>query len=318
MESEHGLRGQATNLIITATTTAMRYQTLLIHHGEYQTLWQQPGLIQVGPQITDGPESLRLIELSVVALQDALRRRGWATGGVLIQYTDPFLLRAAPIRGIRQWPGPKLLACGDIHHGPDPIGCLQRYCANEPHDAVLLTFNPALRQEVQQHLPVPVRCLAPTFFRYPAATPSTTPRMELLHVGSLGPHHPRRRLLVEALLRRQNLPFRHTTTRSAKEAAELYAQYALVLNVPLNHDLNHRVFEVMAAGVPQVVFGHPSLLGDNSQLIKRQDLFWAQSIEDLEALVMELFLKYDQTQIKAVPPPPYWDLEALLKQALAP
>ncbi len=37
----------------------------------------------------------------------------------------------------------------------------------------------------------------------------------------------------------------------------LYAEHALVFNVPLNH----RFFEVMAAGVPQVVFGDPGLVG---------------------------------------------------------
>ena len=101
----------------------------------------------------------------------------------------------------------------------------------------------------------------PSFFRYPAATASPTPRLELLHVGNLGLHHLCRRELVEGLLKRQQVPFRHTTTANAEEAARLYAQHALVLNVPLNHDLNHRLFEVMAAGVPQVIFGHPSLLG---------------------------------------------------------
>ena len=296
----------------------MRTLTLLIHHGAYQPLWQQPGLIQVGPQIADGPESLQLKEQSVTGLQNALKRRGWASKGVLLQYTDPFLLRAAPMRGIRQWPGPRLLACGDLHHGPDPVGTLQQYCAAEPHDAVLLTFNPALLHFVQQRLKVPVRGLAPTFFRYPAARPNPKPRLELLHVGSLGPHHPRRRALVEALLQRQQVPFRHATTRNANEAAQLYAQHALVLNVPLNQDLNHRLFEVMAAGVPQVIFGHPSLLGDNSPLANRPDLFWVQSIEELETLVKQLFSEPTRLQTSAVSPPPYWDLKALLKQALAP
>ena len=296
----------------------MRTPTLLIHHGAYQALWQQPGLIQVGPQITDGPMRLRLTELSVTGLQNALQRRGWAAKGVLLQYTDPFLLRAAPMRGIRQWPGPRLLACGDLHHGRDPLGILQQYSAAEPHDAVLLTFNPVLLQNVQQRLPMPVRCLAPTFFRYPAAKPSPTPRLELLHVGSLGAHHPRRRELVEALLRRKQVPFRHSTTRNADEAALLYAQHALILNVPLNQDLNHRLFEVMAAGVPQVIFGDRKLLGDNSPLAKRSDLFWANSIEGLEGLVQRLFA--DTNQLKSIPvePPPYWDLGALLKAALAP
>ena len=296
----------------------MRTPTLLIHHGAYQPLWQQPGLIQVGPNITDGPTALRLTELSVAALCNALKRRGWASKGVLVQYTDPFLLRAAPMRGIRQWPGPRLLACGDLHHGPDPVGTLQHYSATEPHDAVLLTFNPALLGIVQQRLPMPVRCLAPTFFRYPSATPSSTARLELLHVGSLGPHHPRRRELVEALLRRQQVPFRHATTQNAEEAAQLYAQYALVLNVPLNQDLNHRLFEVMAAGVPQVIFGHPSLLGNTSTLANRPDLFWANSIGELEALVRKLFTAPNKLRDSPIEPPPYWDLKELLKAALAP
>ena len=295
----------------------MRTPTLLIHHGPYQPLWKQPGLIQVGLHLTDSPESLRLTQLSVTGLRNALQRRGWAPIGVLLQYTDPFLLRAAPMRGIREWPGPRLLACGDLHHGPDPIGTLQQYCAAEPHDGVLLTFNPALLEDVQQRLSMPVRCLAPTFFRYPAAIPSPTPRLELLHVGSLGPHHPRRRELVEALVKRQQLPFRHCTTSNAAEAAQLYAKHALVLNVPLNHDLNHRLFEVMAAGVPQVIFGDRKLLGDISPLINRPDLFWANSVDELENLVQRLFA--DPNKLKSIPvaPPPYWDLKALLKKALA-
>ena len=296
----------------------MRTPTLLIHHGAYQTLWQQPGLIQVGPQIDDGPESLKLIELSVTALHNALRQRGWASSGVLIHYTDPFLLRAAPMRGIRQWTGPRLLACGDLHHGPNPIETLQQYCAAEQHDAVLLTFNPALLQDVQQRLPMPVRCLAPTFFRYPAATPIPEPQLKLLHVGSLGPHHPRRRKLVEALLERQQVPCCHATTTNANEAARLYAQHSLVLNVPLNQDLNHRLFEVMAAGVPQVIFGDRSLLGNNSPLADRPDLFWANSIEDLEILVQKLFAEPNKLKSIPVEPPPYWDLKALLKAAFAP
>ena len=122
-----GCRAKRRSAIIAVTTSAMRTPTLLIHHGAYQPLWQQEGLIQVGPQISDGPESLRLTELSVAGLRNALRQRGWAAQGVLIQYTDPFLIRGAPMQGIRQWPGPRLLACGGLHHGPDPIVTLQQW-----------------------------------------------------------------------------------------------------------------------------------------------------------------------------------------------
>ena len=91
------------------------------------------------------------------------------------------------------------------------------------------------------------------------------------------------------------MPLRHATTSSPEEAAALYAQHALVLNVPLNHGPGHRFFEVMAAGVPQVVFGDPGLVGEHSHLA-------------------------DPERLRAIPvaPPPYWELKDLLKAALAP
>ena len=74
----------------------------------------------------------------------------------------------------------------------------------------------------------------------------------------------------------------------------------------------------MAAGVPQVVFGHPSLLGDNSPLSNRSDLFWVQSIEELEDVVKELFSDPITLRTRSVDAPPYWDLKNLLKKTLAP
>jgi hypothetical protein len=237
---------------------------------------------------------------------------------VLLHYTDPFLLRAQPLRGLLHWCGPRLLVCGDLHHGERPLDALAAYLEAEPHDAVLLTFNPAMLSAVRQRLRVPVRALPPTFFRYPAAERVPQPRLELLHVGSLGPHHPRRRELVRALQARGRVPFCHATTSSPEEAAALYAQHALVLNVPLNHDLNHRFFEVMAAGAPQVVFGDPGLVGDHRHLAERPDVFWASTVEELEALVLRLFAEPARLRAIPVAPPPYWELKDLLKAAFAP
>ena len=255
---------------------------------------------------------------SVEALLAVLQQRGHDRRAVLLHYSDPFMLRSAPLRGLRHWPGPRLLACGDLHHGSNPIELLAAYLEAEPHDAVLLTFNPALVAEVRQRLRVPVRCLPPTFFRYPSALPVERPRLELLHVGSLGPHHPRRRELVAGLQARGRLPFRHASTSSPEEAAALYAQHALVLNVPLNHDLNHRFFEVMAAGVPQVVFGDRGLVGEHRALAERPDVFWASSLEELEELVLGLFAEPERLRGIPVAPPPYWELKDLLKAAFAP
>jgi hypothetical protein len=216
--------------------------TVLFHYGADQSHWRRPGLIHAGPALSNGPNSVAIPVASIAPLQAALARCGAAKAGVLLHYTDPFLLRAQPLRGLRHWRGPRLLVCGDLHHGTSPIETLAAYLDAEPHDAVLLSFSPALLREVRQRLRVPVRSLPPTFFRYPMAVPLPQPRLELLHVGSLGPHHPRRRELVEALSARRRVPFRHATTASPEEAAALYAQHALVLNVPLNHDLNHRFF----------------------------------------------------------------------------
>ena len=52
-------------------------------------------------------------------------------------------------------------------------------------------------------------------------------------------------------------PFKSEASRLAEprlwKAATFYTQHALVLNVPLNNDLNHRFFEVMAARVAQMI-----------------------------------------------------------------
>ena len=88
--------------------------------------------------------------------------------------------------------------------------------------------------------------------------------------------------------------------------------------VPLNHGQGRRFFEVMAAGVPQVVFGDPGLVGEHRHLAERPDVFWASSLEQLEALVLQLLA--DPERLRAIPvaPPPYWELKDLLKAVLAP
>ena len=296
----------------------MKAVPILFHYGEFEPLWQQEGMIQAGPRIGNGPDCIHVGLPNMEALKNGLALHGMVSKAVLLHYTDPFMLRSAPLRGLRRWPGPKLLICGDLHHGPDPIGTLAAYLEVEPQDAVLLTFNPVLLDAVRQRINVPVRCLPPTLFRYPGAKPVEQTRPELLHVGSLGPYHPVRRDLVTTLQARGRVPFRHATTANAAEAAALYASHALVLNIPLNHDLNHRFFEVMAAGVPQVVFGDKGLVGEHRALAERPDVFWASSLDELEEMVLSLLADPAALQGIPVAPPPYWDLKTLLKAAFAP
>ena len=296
----------------------MQAVCVLFHYGEFEPLWQQTGMKQAGPRMANGPACIHVAHPNVEAIKQGLVLQGVVSKPVLLHYTDPFMLRSAPLHGLRRWPGPKLLICGDLHHGPDPIGTLATYLQAEPHDAVLLTFNPALLNAVRQRINVPVRCLPPSFFRYPCTKPVEQPHPGLLHVGSLGAYHPIRRDLVTTLQARGRVPFRHATTANAAEAAALYASHALVLNIPLNHDLNHRFFEVIAAGVPQVVFGSPGLVGEHRALAERADVFWASSLDELEELVLGLLA--DPAALAAIPvaPPPYWELCTLLKAAFAP
>ena len=295
----------------------MLRQAILFHYGPFQPLWQQPGLIQCGPRIQASEVCLHVADPDVRAIQAALLERRLPTQGILIHYSDPFLMRAAGLRGLNQWCGPCLLVCGDLHHGPAPLETLEAYVQQQFHDAVLLAFNPALLAEVQSRLPVPVYCHPPGFFRYPRRARAQSPVPKLLHVGSLGAHHPRRRDLVEAIQRRGRIPFQHVTTETPEQAADLYAAHALVLNVPLNNDLNHRVFEVMAAGAPQVVFGSQSLLGPLRQFANRADLIWVDHLEQLESTVLEL-LKDPARWMQPVTPPPEWSLQQLLKACLGP
>ena len=84
------------------------------------------------------------------------------------------------------------------------------------------------------------------------------------------------------------------------------------------HDLNHRFFEVMAAGVPQVVFGDPGLVGEHRYLAERPDVFWANNLEELEEIVLKLLAEPQLLRAIRVAPPPYWELRNLLKAAFAP
>jgi len=295
----------------------MNRPTLLFHYGPYEPLWHQPGLVQCGPRVTPGDHAVAVVTPTVPALMGALRARGLASAGVLIHYTDPFLIRAGVLQGLSQWPGPRVLVCGDLHHGPAPIDTLVAYHQQQFHDAVLLAFNPILLTQVQSRLPVPVHCYPPGFFRYPARRRHLAPQLQLVHVGSLGPHHPQRRSIVEALQRRGRVPFLHVTTTSAAQAADVYAANALVLNIPLNNDLNHRFFEVMAAGAPQLIFGHPALLGPLQQFAHRPDIHWVHGLEQLETVANQLLHNPGLDRLP-VAPPPQWPLSQLLQACLAP
>ena len=65
-----------------------------------------------------------------------------------------------------------------------------------------------------------------------------------------------------------------------------------------------------------MIFGDRSLLGDNSPLANRPDLFWANSIGELEAVVQNSLL-INKASSHPHRKTAYGDLKELLKLALA-
>tara|TARA_Y100001968_G_C19137384_1_gene609769 strand:- start:83 stop:769 length:687 start_codon:yes stop_codon:yes gene_type:complete len=197
-------------------------------------------------------------------------------------------MRSGGLKGLRNWNGPKLLVCGDLHHGPSPIDTLQQYQTREFHDSVVLTFNPILLEEVRIRLNVPVFCNPPGFFKYPIRVRDNYLKRQLLHIGNVGPYHTKRRELIERLISRQRIPLVHKTTEDAEGAADLYCRYALALNIPLNNDLNHRFYEIISAGAAQIIFGGQELLGPLNEFKDLKGIYWVNSINNIEQLVISL------------------------------
>jgi hypothetical protein len=74
--------------------------------------------------------------------------------------------------------------------------------------------------------------------------------------------------------------------------------------VPLNHDLNHRFFVVWRLVCPRWCLAIQA--------------WWASTIEELEPMVLRLFVEPEHLLAIPVAPPPYWGLKELLKAAFAP
>ncbi len=287
---------------------------LLYHYADYQPLWAQENLIQAGPFISTNSPGIKIVNHSVRGLKTSLEEIGLNDKSILIHYTDPFFLSKFPLEGLNKWHGPKLLACGDLHHGNQPLNTLDNYLKEEAYDAVLITFNPSLLGKIRSFTNIPVHSYPPSFFRYPKIKKEKSPIMHLLHVGSIGAYHDERRQLITSLIKRENIPFSHVTTSSSLEASVLYSKAALVLNIPLNNDLNHRFFEVMGADTPQIIFGDPSIYGPIRSYDHRPDIFWASSIEQVESITNELLSNKSYLNSIQVEPPEEYSIESLMKK----
>jgi len=269
--------------------TGARY--FLYHYSDFNR-WLEKDLLQIGPNIKC-EQGIICMNLDAGLLYKSLGC-SLKDCNVLFYYTDNFYIRSSPLRNLRSWVGPKILVCADLHHGNQPLETLEGYLRTEVFDAVLLLCNYPLLHKVRLMTDVPVRFLPPSFFRYPEVERSKSPKPALVHVGNIGVHHQERRMIVEELLRRKKIPFFHYTTDTPEESVDIYADYAIALNIPLNNDLNHRFFEIIGGGCPQIVLGSKEILGNIESYELRGDIFWVDSISQIEQVAEDLLSRVDE------------------------
>ena len=141
---------------------------------------------------------------------------------------------------------PKILIVGDTHHLNRPIQSLLNYVEQESFDVIISEHD---RHHLHYFAEAghPRSIWLPGFAANPhRRQPQNSYQHPLVFIGSAGQFHPYRRYLLEQI-KKQGFPLFHTQAPQC-QAADLYNQSLISLNISLNGDLNLRVFEVLAAG----------------------------------------------------------------------
>jgi glycosyltransferase involved in cell wall biosynthesis len=141
---------------------------------------------------------------------------------------------------------PRVLLVGDTHHMGMPIQKLVAYAKQEKFDRIILDHT---RHHARWFFEAGLKNLhwIPAFdFTFFPRTPSPIPSRQFSFVGQAGKFHPYRCRVIESL-KKSGLPMEMLRGTPA-EAADIYADSVVTLNVSLNGDLNLRVFEALAAG----------------------------------------------------------------------
>jgi hypothetical protein len=221
-----------------------------------------------GPGWPDGPRSIRTPKaLYDVAEVVARLPDGWRPD-LFIAYVDSHGLSVP--QNLSALTCPKILLVGDLHHGDRPLTKLLRYVAMERYDLhVVLFTRQSCHWFVEAGVAPVVHCGAPLLIR-PYEGEIMRERFPVIgFAGQAGPHHVRRRRLVEGLVAR-GLPV-HAGDAPQDVALRKWAKCQLAFNCSLNGDLNMRVFEILSAGgclfTDQLCEEAGLTLGEGSQAI---------------------------------------------------
>ncbi len=191
---------------------------------KYRTIKSPPGVYDIKPFIEQLP-SHQTPELVVVKAD--------ATG------------RNFPIN-LQTLKCPKLLILGNTQHLKMPIRTLLEYALQEKFDFIMSDHKRHHLHYFKEAGFEKVFWL-PAFNIFPHKQPHyEDKRYEVSFVGQAGKWHPYRKYILQ-YLKANGVPVNHFQVPPA-EAAQIYAQSLVNLNVSLNGDLNLRVFEVLSSG----------------------------------------------------------------------
>lgn len=141
---------------------------------------------------------------------------------------------------------PRVLLVGDTHHMGAPIQKLVAYAKQEEFDRIIFDHTRHHARWFFEAGLKNVHWIPALDFTFFPRTPSLNPTRQFSFVGQAGKFHPYRCRVLESL-KKSALPLELLRGTPA-EAAEIYADSVVTLNVSLNGDLNLRVFEALAAG----------------------------------------------------------------------
>jgi hypothetical protein len=196
-----------------------------------------------GPDASPGPSTIRT-PVGVYDASQAIGRLGGIRPDYVVVKADA-TGRNFPT-GLAAFNCPRVLIVGNTQHLDCPIRRLLDYARHERFDVIVSDHK---RQHLHFFAEAGFQRVGwlPALNIHPHAQPETTARRpDLVFVGQTGSLHPYRRHVLE-VLGAAKIPLR-VLRAPQDEAAALYAQAQVSLNVSLNGDLNLRVFEVLSSG----------------------------------------------------------------------
>ncbi len=197
-------------------------------HGRERCIQRPPGLYDVAEILREQvPESHR--KPSMVVCQ-------WDCEGVCL----PSNLKAVDC--------PKVLLVGDTHHTPMPLQRAIRLALDEPWDLVIVEFNDRHRHWFKEAgVKCPVEYI-PCFTISPVDIPPPQKRTRgVTFCGNLGRPHVYRRHVLDRL-KDKGIEVEIHSGVTREQAAKIYNESRVSLNISLNGDFNLRHFEAAAAG----------------------------------------------------------------------